>query len=150
MIKGLERKRSINIPCKDQASERRSHKKIPRPNQTRTTDRFGAANPGMNPHEPIPKTGNPKRAKNQPTPGPPLGWVKRGDAFGQSCAYDLFSVDRRSTRSWKMVRPDPQVRPKAAIHLTTFPLALDHQHWASLDPPAGPNDCGGPADAGVP
>ena len=85
--------------------KRWSHQKG-RPPHTRTTDRFGAANPGMNPHEPIPKTGNPKRAKNQPTPGPPLGWVKRGSAFRQSCATTFFTVDRRSTRSWKMVRPD--------------------------------------------
>ena len=86
--------------------KRWSHQKISKPSHTRTTDRFGAANPGMNPHEPIPKTGNPKRAKNQPTPGPPLGWVKRGIAFRQSCTTTFFTVDRRSTRSWKMVRPD--------------------------------------------
>ena len=129
--------------------KRWSHQKISKPSHARTTDRFGAANPGMNPHEPIPKTGNPKRAKNQPTPGPPLGWVKRGGAFRQSCTTTFFTVDRRSTRSWKMVRPDLR-SDQVAIHLTTIHLVLDHQHWASLEPPAGPNDCGGPADAGVP
>ena len=136
----------------DHAIEKDDHKrKITRdliPISTRTTDRSGAATLGMNPHEPIPKAGNPKRAKNQPTPGPPLGWVKRGDAKGRSCALRPFSLSIDNPLDlgrWS--------DPISGQTKSRRPSDNDPPHAGSSamgEPPAGPNDCGGPADAGVP
>ena len=60
---------------------------------TRTTDRFGAANPGMNPHEPIPKkNGEPRKNEKLTDPGAPLRMGKEGKCIRAELRIRPFSL----------------------------------------------------------